>query len=119
MAKQNKNNSKKESIDYRFSVGGKGERGKAIKAKYAEMRGQTGHLEFLEMLLSENLGLKFAVKGKTKAEMKIKTWIRFGHTKHITASELRKYVGVDLNTCKKVTEAYSEEISEHNKQFGM
>ena len=119
MTKQNKDKKSKKPVDYRFSVGGSGERGKAVKAKYAEMRGDTGHLEFLEMLLSENLGLKFDTKGRTKAELKIKSWIRLGHKKHITASELRKHTKVDLNTCKQVTEAYSEEISEHNKQFGM
>ncbi len=113
------NKKKTKTVDHRFMVGGNGERGKAVKAKFSEMRGKTLHLDFLEMLLSENLGLKFAVKGITKAEMQIKTWLRFGHKKHITASELRKYSSVDLNTCKKVTGAYSEEIDQHNKQFGL
>jgi hypothetical protein len=68
------------------------------------------------MLLSENLGLKFDTKGQTKAELQIKTWMRFGHSKVITASELRKYSIVDLKTCKRVIEAYAEEIAQHNKQ---
>ena len=102
----------KKSNNHRFSVGGNGARGKAVQEKYNKMRGETGHLEFLEMLLSENLGLKFAIKGITKAEMQLKTWIRFGHKYAITASMLRKYSGVDLNTCKRViqTDTANEQL---------
>ena len=57
---------------------------------------------------------KDIISGRAKVENTIKIWLHSKPEQKITASELRKFTQVDLNSCNSVMSTYSERIRKHN-----
>lgn len=88
-----------------------------VKEMLDSVKAEGQSYDELLTFLVNSLDFRTEVKGITKAEIQVKKWLAFGHDKPITATELRQFTSVNLNTCKEVIEVYIFEIEEFNTQF--
>jgi len=75
------------------------------------------HNDFQNFMLDCLSILEETATGKTKAEIHLKKMLIYGHDRSITASELRVYTGVNLNTCKELLIKYEVEVNKFNSKF--
>ena len=65
----------------------------------------------------KNGKIKETMSGRSKVERQIKIWLHSKVDFQITASKLRKFTQVDLNSCKDMVSAYQNRIDEHNARL--
>lgn len=83
------------------------------KSKIEAIRGELTYTEILEYLLSLN-DFRQELSGTMKVEIQLKKWLHIGFDKAITAHQLQRVTGCNLNTVKKILDLYTDEIEQHN-----
>lgn len=90
---------------------------KDLETKLKEMKGGNTWEEIISYIADFQNFKASKPQGAVLAEMTLKKWFALGFDAKITASEIRKWTGVNLNICKEVVLVYSAEIETFNNNL--
>lgn len=90
---------------------------KEVAARLNKLKGEKLTQSTILTYLMDSLESRLDLGGEAQAEKTLRAWLVFGYDAKISATELRKALGINLNTCKKVIAAYQNEVDNFNNQI--
>lgn len=89
---------------------------KEVAARLNKLKGEKLTQSTILTYLMDSLESRLDLGGEAQAEKTLRAWLVFGYNAKISATELRKALRINLNTCKKVIAAYQNEVDNFNNQ---